>query len=90
VITKNESDNADRVDELTKQHKKALSEAEEKAKKLEGAKEKVERSKEEAIQNLNEKIRLVISMFDVVIMVAKKLTIYNKIKQHFMHKIVTH
>jgi vacuolar-type H+-ATPase subunit H len=62
VITKNESDNADRVDELTKQHKKVLSEAEEKAKKLEGAKEKVERSKEEAIQNLNEKIRLVISM----------------------------
>jgi hypothetical protein len=44
VITKNESDNAHRVDKLTKQYEKALSEAEEKAKSLEDAL----RSKEEA------------------------------------------
>jgi len=36
-----------------------LAEAEDKVKKLEGAKEKVEKSKEEAIQNLNERIRFV-------------------------------
>lgn len=57
MITKNETENSDRIDEMKKQHKKLLAEAEEKVKKLEAAKEKVERSKEEAIQALNEKIR---------------------------------
>ena len=57
VITKNETENSDRIDEMKKQHKKLLAETKEKAKKLESAKEKVERSKEEAIQTLNEKIR---------------------------------
>jgi len=57
VINKTETEYSDKIDQLTKQHKKALTESEEKAKKLEAAKEKVEKSKEEAIQNLNEKIR---------------------------------
>jgi len=57
VINKTETEYSDKIDQLTKQHKKALAESEEKAKKLEAAKEKVEKSKEEAIQNLNEKIR---------------------------------
>ena len=57
VINKTETDYSDKIDQLTKQHKKALAENEERAKKLEAAKEKVEKSKEEAIQNLNEKIR---------------------------------
>ena len=57
VINKTETDYSDKIDQLTKQHKKALAENEERAEKLEAAKEKVEKSKEEAIQNLNEKIR---------------------------------
>jgi hypothetical protein len=57
VITKTETDYADKIDQLCKQHKKAAAETEEKAKKLEAAKDKVEKSKEEAIQALNEKIR---------------------------------
>ena len=57
VITKTETDYSDKLDQLSKQHKKAMAESEEKAKKLEAAKEKIEKSKEEAIQNLNEKIR---------------------------------
>ena len=61
VITKNESENSDRIDEMRKQHKKALAEAEDKVKKLEAAREKVEKTKEEAIQALNEKIRSVSS-----------------------------
>ncbi len=57
MITKTETDYADKIDQLSKQHKKAAAETEEKAKKLEAAKDKVEKSKEEAIQALNEKIR---------------------------------
>ena len=57
MITKTESDYADKLEQLTKQHKKAAAETEEKSKKLEAAKDKVEKSKEEAIQALNEKIR---------------------------------
>jgi F0F1-type ATP synthase membrane subunit b/b' len=57
VINKTETEYSDKIDQLTKQHKKALAENEERTKKLEAAKEKVEKSKEEAIQNLNEKIR---------------------------------
>ena len=62
VITKNESENSDRIEEMRKQHKKALAEAEDKVKKLEGAREKIEKTKEEAIQALNEKIRSVSSL----------------------------
>ena len=57
MITRTETDYSDKIEQLSKQHKKALAETEEKAKKLEASKEKVEKSKEEAINNLNEKIR---------------------------------
>jgi len=41
-----------------RQHKRALTEAEEKIKKLESTREKLEKSREEAISNLNEKSRM--------------------------------
>ena len=55
VIDQQESEGQDREAKMLGDHKRALEELEEKLKKAESVKEKLEKSKEEAIQALNDK-----------------------------------
>ena len=57
VIDQQESEGQDREAKMLGDHKRALEELEEKLKKAEAVKEKLEKSKEEAIQALNDKVK---------------------------------
>ena len=61
VITQSEGDAAERLESLQREHKKNVSELEEKLKKADSAREKVEKSKEEAILGLNAKVKETLS-----------------------------
>ena len=50
MITQSEGEAADKLEAIEREYKKAASELEEKVRKAESAREKVEKSKEEAIQ----------------------------------------
>ncbi|TRY77089.1 hypothetical protein TCAL_02709 [Tigriopus californicus] len=57
AIDQTEAENAEKLDVAQRESKKAIHELEEKLRKTEAAKEKVEKSKEEVIKDLNSKIR---------------------------------